>query len=285
MNKLFFQITLLISLSSATCFAAFAQQTEKAIDAAPKVSVSFCVATGDVTVHGSERNEVRVWIENGAATDFKVKDRDAQNKPVWLFITNAATTANAKNYDECLRGEKIEVEVPYAASVGIKNPNSSGDSISVDSVAKASIVSINGDVGLRNITDEMEISSLSGSVAATDSTGKIAIKTFGGDIAAYRLRPHDFSDLLKLTSTSGSIVLRDVTHKNIEAVSTNGTLAVYNSLVRGGSYDFNTTNGAITLELPADFPFQLRATMTAGGNFQNNFGIKFNTTSAPSTLR
>ena len=265
----------------AASLAALAQ-TEKAIETAAKVSVSFCVAAGDVKVRGWERSEVRVWIEGGAA-EFKIKERDAQNKPVWLFVTNVA--AGAKNYDECLRGENIEIELPYAAAVGMKSPNSAGGNIVIDSVAKAAVSSVDNDVQLRNVTQEMEISSLSGNVAAEDSSGKISIKTFGGDVAAFRLHPNDFSDPLKLVSTSGSIVIKDVTYKNIEAVSTNGELGIYNSLVRGGNYDFNTTNGAVTLQLPADFPFQIRVTMNADGNFQNDFPLKFSTTSVPGQAR
>ncbi|MEP6924916.1 MAG: DUF4097 family beta strand repeat-containing protein [Pyrinomonadaceae bacterium] len=282
MKKFFTRLSLLLMFGGAANFAAFSQ-TEKAIETAAKVSVSFCVASGDVKVRGWERNEVRVWIEGGGTANFKVKERDPQNKPVWLFVLGSSN--DPKKYDECLRGENIEIELPYSASVGIKSPNSNGSSFAVDSIAKAVVINIDSDVQLRNITQEIEVSSLSGNVAAEDSKGKILIKTFGGDIAAFRLSPNDFSDTLKLASTSGSIVMRDITHKNIEAVSTNGELSIYNSLVRGGSYNFNTTNGVVTLQLPADFPFQIRATLNAGGNFQNDFPIKFNMTSVPGQSR
>ncbi len=281
MKKFLTQLSLLLMFGGAADLAA-AAQTEKAIETAAKVSVSFCVAAGDVKVRGWERNEVRVWVEGGVA-DFKVKERDAQNKPVWLFVTNVA--AGAKNYDECLRGENIEIELPYTATVGMKSPNSAGGNIIIDSVAKATVSSVDNNIQLRNVTQEMEISSLSGNVSVEDSSGKISIKTFGGDVAAFRLRPNDFSDPLKLGSTSGSIVLKDVTYKNIEAGSTNGELGIYNSLVRGGSYDFNTTNGAVTLQLPSDFPFQIRVTMNAQGNFQNDFPLKFSNTSVPGQAR
>lgn len=266
---------------------AITAQTEKAVETAAKVSVSLCVAAGDIKVRGWERNEVRVLIDNNNF-DFKVKERDDKNKPVWLFVTNAAIVSknpNAKSYDECLRGENIEIELPYQATIGIKSANSNGGAISIDSIAKAVVVSVDSDVQVRNIARETEVSSLSGNVAVEDSTGKFFLKTFGGDVAAFRLKPNDFSDILKIASTSGRIVLRDVTHKNIEAVATSGELEIYNSLVRGGNYDFNTTNGAVTLQLPHDFPFQIRATMTAGGNFQNDFAIKFNTTNVPGQSR
>jgi formylmethanofuran dehydrogenase subunit D len=281
MKKFFTQASLLLTFVGAVNFAAFAQ-TEKAIETTAKVNVSFCIASGDVKVRGWQRNEVRVWSETGRAV-FKVKERDQQNKPVWLFVTNVST--NPKNYDECLRGEEIVIEVPYTASVGLKSLNSNHGYITIDSVAKAAVNSIESDVELRNVTQEMDISSLSGNIAVEDSSGKIRVKTFGGDIAAFRLHPNDFSDTLKVGSTSGSIIVRDVTHKNIEAVSTNGELSIYNSLVRGGSYDFNTTNGVVTLQLPADFPFQFRATINAEGNFQNDFPLKFNTTSVPGQSR
>src|SRR5262245_8841262 len=41
------------------------QQVERTVAADPRVVVSACIASGDVTVHGWDRNEVRARISDG----------------------------------------------------------------------------------------------------------------------------------------------------------------------------------------------------------------------------
>jgi DUF4097 and DUF4098 domain-containing protein YvlB len=175
--------------------------------------------------------------------------------------------------EECLRGDSILIEVPINAKVAVKSRDSH---FTFDSLARVKISNVSGDVELRNITQEIDVSSLAGSLLAEDSSGKITLKSIEGDIMASRLKPNDFSDTLKFNSTSGNVVLRNVLHKNIEAASNSGEVAIFDSLVRGGSYDFNTVNGMVLLTLPADFSFQIKATVNAGGGFHADFPIKIN---------
>ena len=247
-------------------------QVEKAIETVEKPTVSLCVASGDVTVRGWQRAEVRVFVEDGGECALKVKER-SDNKPAWLLVQNAATKPN-QAADECLRGEKIIVEVPFEAKVGLKIGASGGD-ILVDNVARAFVESIDGDIVLRNINGAIEASSLSGGITVEDSSGTIALKTFDGDITIVRARPADFTDRLKVTTTSGNVALRDVTHKIIEGHTTSGELVAVNSLAVGGNYDFGTSSGQIVLQLPADFSFQIKAAMSASGNLRVDFPVKF----------
>lgn len=243
---------------------------EKAIETDAKVNIRSCVTAGDLIVRGWQRSEVRVLV-TGGKVNFKVKQRSAENnKPEALEILGVMT----KGMYGCLKAERIEIEAPYGATLQVESKSQTGDEgiWSFDSLAKVAAKNVNGDILLRNITREIEVSSLQGNLAAEDSSGKITLKTFGGNIAAFRLKPNDYSDTLKLGSASGIVIIRDVKHKIIEAGSTSGGVGIYNSLVRGGNYDFNTTNGSVTLQLPPDFPFHLRATLTGGsGKFQSDF--------------
>lgn len=246
------------------------RQTEKSLETAAKPRISLCAAAQNISVRGWQRAEVRALVEN-RRVNFKIMERDADNKPAWIILQNAeAPTAN-RQFDECLRGESIEIEVPAGANVTVKSRDAD---VLIDGIAKVTIKNVNGDVTVRNVAEEIAVSNYSGNVAAEDSSGRIALASFDGNVAAFRLKPNEIGDQLSLSSAGGSVVLRDVQHKNIEAKSLSGEIAVLSRLQRGGNYEFSTQSGSVVLQLPADFGFQIKATMTAGGNFQTDFPVK-----------
>lgn len=256
---------------------------EKAMATDSKVNVSFCAAAREINVRGWQRDEVRVLI-NDAAGDvgFKVMERSAEQKPRWIIVQGFDAAHKTAAQEECLRGDSIEIEVPANAKVGAKSRE--GNFI-FDSIASVNVSNIGGNIEARNITQEIEISSLSGNLLATDSSGRITLKSVEGDVVALRLKPNDFSDALKFSSTSGNVILRNVSHKNIEAGSNSGEVAILDSLVRGGNYDFNTTSGTVLLALPIDFSFQIKATINARGSFRADFPVSLNTQKLSSQSR
>lgn len=250
------------------------EAVEKSISVDPKASISLCVALGDVEVRGWQRNEVRVLAEGGKI-GFKIRSRNAEtNDPNALSILSFEPKPGAPHQNECLKAERITIEIPYTAFISIKN-GSSGGSISVDSVWKTVVSASSSDVELRNIAFFAEVSTNSGNILAEDSSGGFNLKSFEGNIMAVRMRPNEFSDIFKLQNISGNIMLRDVSHKIIEARLASGSMSAMNSFVSGGSYDIQNQAGSMILELPKDFPFQLRATVGVTGNFKSDFPNKF----------
>lgn len=245
-------------------------RTEKAIETVARPSISLCASVGQITVRGWQRSEVRALADN-RTINFKIMERGADNKPAWIMAQNGETTGKNATADECFSGESLELEIPLGAKVDIKSRDAN---VLVDSIAKITVKNANGNVTLRNITEEIAVSNYSGDVAAEDSSGRISLSSFDGSVAAFRLRPNESSDALNLNSTGGAVVLRDVLHKNIEAKSLSGEIAVMNSLAPGGSYEFTTQSGSISLQLAKDFPFRIKAEVLAGGNCQTDFPIK-----------
>ncbi len=244
--------------------------TEKAIETVARPSISLCASAGQITVRGWQRSEVRALADN-RKINFKIMERGADNKPAWIITQNGETAGKNVASDECFSGETLELEVPVGAKVDIKSRDAN---VLIDSIAKITVKNANGNVTLRNISEEISVSNYSGDVAAEDSSGRISLSSFDGGVAAFRLRPNEFSDALILNSTGGAVVLRDVLHKNIEAKSLTGEIAVTNSLAPGGCYEFTTQSGSISLQLAKDFPFHIKAEMLAGGNFQTDFPVK-----------
>jgi len=234
---------------------------EKAIASDTRPTVRFCVSEGSVSVRGWRRNEVRALVENGKL-GFKVLKRNADKAATWVDIVGYDPKEPVKpgqyRRNDCLSGSNIEVEVPFGSFVDVKSPSDAD--FKIESVAKTRVVNVNGDILIRDVREEAEISSFGGSVVAEDSSGKIRLKSTSGNVFGIRLKPLNDSDSLNVRSNSGNVTLQDVGHAIIEGGSQSRNLNYFGSIVSGGVYNFSTLNGAITLFLPLKSSFQLSAT-------------------------
>lgn len=289
------KIVLLIALASVVNFALFAQAKaktdcpeetakpasfvqakaiadppiEKAIASDARPTVRFCVSEGSVNVRGWRRNEVRALVEEGKL-GFKVLKRNAEKAATWVEIVGHDPKEPVKpgqsRRSDCLSGSNIEVEVPFGASVDVKSP--SGADFKIESVAKARVGNLNGNILIRDVREEADVSSFAGNVVAEDSNGRIRLKSTSGNVFAIRLKPINDSDTLNARSNSGNVTLQDVAHAIIEGGSSSSNLNYFGPVVSGGVYNFSTVNGAITLFLPLKSSFQLNA--TTNSNLQTN---------------
>lgn len=232
---------------------------EKAIASDARPTVSICVTDGSVSVRGWRRNEVRAMVEQGKL-GFRVFKRNGENAAANLKILGFDPKEAMKpgvRRSECLSGTDMEIEVPFGTTVDIESRDAD---FKIESVAKTRVQNRNGNILIRDIREEAEVSTLSGNVVAEDSTGRIRLKSSTGNVFGIRLKPVNDLDGLSAKSDSGNVTLQDVAHAKIEAGSTNSNLNYFGSLVAGGVYNFNTLSGAITLFLPLKSSFQLNAT-------------------------
>jgi hypothetical protein len=233
---------------------------EKAIATDARPTVSFCVSEGSVSVRGWQRKEVRALVEDGKL-GFKVQKTNSDKAATWLMIVGYDPKQPVKpgqyRRNECLSGSNIEIEVPHGAVVDIRSRDAD---FKVESVAKVKVVNVNGDVLLRDIREEAEVSSLAGSIVAEDSVGKIKMESSTGNVYGIRLKPLNYSDGLSAKSNSGNVTLQDVDHASIDGSSSNSNFRYFGDLVSGGVYNFKTVNGTVTLFLPLKSSFQLNAT-------------------------
>lgn len=254
---------------------------EKAVASDARPTVSLCVTDGSVNVRGWQRNEVRAMVEEGGKLGFKIIKKNSDNAASWLMIvgydTKETHRPGAQRRQECLSGDNIEIEVPYGAFVDIKSRDAD---FKVESVAKAKVVNVNGDILISDVREEAEVSSLAGNVVAEDSIGKIKLKSSTGNVYGIRLKPLNDSDPISAKSDSGNVTLQDVAHASIEGASSNSNLNYFGALVPGGTYNFNTVSGAVTLFLPIKCSFQVNATSNIPP-FQGPFPIKWSKQNKP----
>lgn len=258
---------------------------EKSLNVDSKVSVAMCVLTGTVKINGSDRDEVRVFVRDGSNVNFNVREKNEKNgKPVWIAITGAppeSAKGKEKNkhlpVSECLWGSEIEIDVPTGSFVTVKGQETN---TSIDSVRKVFVKNLGGNISLSNIAEGIDALTYEGGVTVRESRGAMNIESSTGNIIAFGTNPGEIGDVLRAKTSSGNIFLQLIGHRQIEANSVSGAIVFGGKLLSGGLYSFSTSNGILTLTVPADASAKINASY-GFGQFHADVPLKdLNQTSA-----
>jgi hypothetical protein len=272
-------ILLLLMFSSAPALAhadkrdvkGRGSKVERTVPADPHVTVSACSVSGGITVHGWDRNEVRVRSAEAAEIKFQRKDPGAEASPVRkieLLILDKEQGPTQPGF--CESSSEIELDVPRGATVQLRTRDSD---ISVFEVATAYVNTQDGDVMIEQATTLVDAGSIGGGISLKDSSGRINLHSAGGSIEASDVRPADAGDTFEARSLGGEITLDNVTHAQLSAHTLNGSLSVTGPLARRGRYNFRTMSGDITLTLPEDSSFQVSARFSQRAEIITDFPL------------
>lgn len=236
---------------------------EKSIAVDPKVNVSFCVSEGNVKVNGWDRSEVRVYVNGGSQVGFKILQKSRQTGvPVWIMALGYDPAKNTDpNADECLSGDEIELDVPRNATVRFKSRESG---VTIESVGKAIVENISGDVCLTNITQGIEATTYEGSITVGKSGGAMTLTSNLGNILAYEASPSEIGDVFKAKTINGMIALQQIEHRQMDVSSNSGSIKFGGELLTGGQYNFGTSSGSILLALPLNSSCMIYAILGFG---------------------
>lgn len=279
MNFRTFLVLLLLIFSSSSVLAHTDKRDEKgrgskvertiAVD--QHVTVSACSVSGGITVHGWDRNEVRVRSSEAAEIKFQRKDEGAAASParkIELLILDKEPGPIQPGF--CESSSEIELDVPRGATVQLRTRDSD---ISVFDVATAYVNTQNGDVTIEHATTLVEAGSIGGGISLKDSSGRINLHSAGGSIEASDVRPAEAGDTFEARSLGGEITLNRVTHAQLSAHTLNGSLSVTGPLAHSGRYNFRTMSGDMTLTLPEDSSFQLSARFSQKAEIITDFPL------------
>lgn len=247
------------------------QTNEKSIKVSPKVSLSLCVLEGNVKVSGWDRDEVRVFVKDGSSIKFKVVQVSPQNKePVWIMVLGFDPNAKgAGAAGECLYGDELEIDVPRGAMIEIKGRETR---TTIDSVRKASVKNIGGNIVMRNVSEGVEAATYEGDVSVENSGGAMSLDSLNGNIIAFEVAPSEIGDVFRAKTNNGKIVLQDLSFRQIEVNSISGAINFNGEFADGGLYNFGTSNGSIVLNVPPDTACKINAVYGYGG-FNSEFPI------------
>ncbi len=223
------------------------ETSERAIAVDANVNMSICVTQGILKINGWNRKEVRVFVKDGAKFGFKVLEKSKQNDPVWIMMTSVPTKANPTT--ECIWGDEIEMDVPVNATINIKGRQTK---TVIDTVRKANVKTIGGDVSIRNVSEGVLAAVYVGDVTVEGVKGGISLETTTGNILVFEAGPSEIGDTFKAKTSSGMISLQKVEHRQIDVGSVSGSIAYNGKILNGGAYSLSTSNGSIKMSLPAE---------------------------------
>ena len=226
------------------------ESVERSIKVDPSINLSLCVTEGTLKVNGWNRNELRVYVQDGSNFEFKTQQTSPRSgDPVWVMINAFSGRNKAAPRSECIRGGDIEIDIPVNASVNVKGQEVTS---TIDGVRKASVKIIGGNTFVRNVTEGVTVSGGQGGIAVENSSGAMSLDSTTGNIVVYEAGPSDIGDIFRAKTYGGAISLEKIAHRQLEVNSISGSVSYSGSLLNGGSYSFGTSNGAIRLTLPTD---------------------------------
>ena len=246
-------------------------KVERTIAADPAVSVSACLMSGSITVHGWDRNEVRARSTEAVEIQFRRKDESADANPakkIEVLVADKAQGPEPAN--SCESFSEIELDVPRGATVQLQTRDSD---ISVVGVATVYVSTQNGDVDVERATRAVDAGTIGGSISLKDSSGRINLHSAGGSIEASDVRPAEAGDTFEAGSVGGDLTLERVSHAQLSAHTLNGSLCLTGPLAHGGRYNVRTISGDLTLTLPSDSSFKLSARFSQRAEIITDFPI------------
>ena len=251
------------------------EKIERSLSVDSQATVTLCVASGTLTVHGWDKNEIRVRSADAAQIEFrridKVKETSKPAARVDVMVLDKTATVMKPKFD-CQALASVEMEVPVGATVQVQTRD--GD-IAIAGVAAAYAGSQNGDITIERATRLVEAGSVGGSIALRNSSGRVNLSSAGGGIEVINVRSAKDDDTFEVGTVSGDIQLEHVGIAKVIAKTVNGTVTMSGPLAKAGNYAFNNVSGDVVLELPRDASFQLNAKLSEKHDIVSDFPLKY----------
>jgi Putative adhesin len=250
------------------------EKVERSLAVDPQVTITLCVASGVLTVHGWDKREVRVASTDADQLEFrridKSKDPQTPASRVDVMVLDKAARANPKM--DCQAIADVDMHVPVGATVQVQTRD--GD-ISISGVAGAYAGSQNGDIRIEHATKLVEAGSVGGSISIRDSSGRINLSSAGGGVEATNIRADSPDDTFEVGTVSGDIQLEGIATPRVMAKTVSGTLNMSGALVKSGYYSFTNVTGEIVLAMPSDASFRLNAKVSDKQDIDSEFPLKY----------
>jgi putative adhesin len=255
-------------------------KVERSLAVDPQVTVTLCVASGVLTVHGWDKREVRVSSADAEQLDFRRIDKPADPATpasrIDVMVLDKMSRADPKL--DCQAIADVEMYVPSGATVQVQTRD--GD-IDISGVAGAFAGSQNGDITIQGTTKLVEAGSVGGSISLRDSSGRINLSSAGGGVEVTNIRAQGPEDMLEVGTVSGDIQLEGIGSPKVLAKTVSGRLNMSGALVKSGYYSFTNVTGEIMLAMPPDASFRLKAKVSDKRDIDSEFTLKYLREPAP----
>lgn len=236
--------------------------SERSIKVDSTVNLSLCVTQGKVKINGWNRNEVRVFVQDGSKFGFAVQLKSPKTgDPALLKIVGVDTKNKHAAPIECIWGDDIEIDVPVKAVVNLKGQEVT---TTIDNIRKANIKTVGGDTSIRNVTEGIMAYAGQGGITVEESSGPMMLESTTGNIVVFDVAPSEIGDMFKAKTNGGTISLQQVEYRQIEVGSISGSVLFNGNILSGGSYSLSTSKGSIRMSIPQNSAGQISATYGFG---------------------
>jgi hypothetical protein len=248
--------------------------SQRSLAADPAVVISMCLESGNITITGGDRREVRASTSDDAKVILRrMENPNAQTPATRLEVLVSDTEKPSPFiFGECRGASDLELEVPRGATVYVKTRD--GD-IEVSDVAEVRADTSSGTINLHRVAKAVEATSVDGDISLEKVNGRIRLHSFSGSIEAVDAKMVEPNDFLSARTTSGDVRLEDIEQPHVEVNSISGEVSLTGTLARGGFYDMKTMSGDITLNMPTTVNFQVTAKVSQGGEVITDFPLKY----------
>jgi DUF4097 and DUF4098 domain-containing protein YvlB len=223
-----------------------AQESTRTVSAAANARVKIDNPSGPTTVIGWDRNEVQVTARGSRASRVEV-------------------TSNTR---------RVEIDAPHGASLTVHVPR--GAMLNVDAAS--------GTVRIQDVTNSIEVEAGGGSVAIEAVARSIVVASFAGSVqirgggteitrvesASGAVVVTQARGVVDVSSTSGSVSLAGQL-RDAKLFSVSGSVSFSGAIENGGRLSAETSNGTVSLKLPASTPATYDLS-TVNGSIHNAFG-------------
>jgi DUF4097 and DUF4098 domain-containing protein YvlB len=248
---------------------------ERVVAADPNVVISVCLVSGDIKVHGWDRNEVRARSNDVDAIEFRRSVGARETDPA-KEITVLLADTTARRLGPCSADADIELDVPRGATVRLQTRDGQ---IQVVDVSAVTANAQSGDLDLAGIKRSVEAGTIGGDISLRDSTGSTSLHSVGGSIQARGVRPAAAGDTFEAATVGGDITLEKIGSARVRVKTVGGALSLSGALSAGARYEFMTFSGDVSFALPPESSFRLDATLSQGGELVTDFPLKMITES------
>lgn len=250
------------------------QESVRTIAADQGIVITLCVESGNIVVIGGDKREVSVTSEDSSRVSLRpAKGTNASGPATRLevVVTNSPKVGH-QAFGECRGTSNMDLEVPRGATLYVTTRD--GD-IEVSNVSEVRAETSAGSINLQGIAKAVEAATVSGDISLEESNGRLRLRSISGNIDVIRAKMVESNDFLFAKTISGDVRLEQIAQPQVDADTITGELTLTGLLVQGGSYDFKTVTGDVTLYLPDSVSFEVTAKVSQGGEVITDFPLKY----------
>ena len=156
----------------------------------------------------------------------------------------------------------VVYNVTAPAGSRVRATSVSGSVMAKDIRGEVSAESVSGTVRIINGGRVASAKSISGNVEVIESEidGSLSASTASGSVLLRKVKARQ----VEAGSISGDVVLEDVDAQQVEGQTVSGSVKFGGALARGGRYEFTSHSGSVTAALGGNAGFEIEATSFSG---------------------